>query len=435
MKGLTSRMLISVGERRDGLYYFRVVPQAMAIRNGADSPDLWHKHLGHPSLRVTKLAPNVIPTNDSEMMNKACDVCQRAKQTRDRYVVFFENEFPFIQQVPISYENIEKVVANNGFVDDDFESDIGVEHGEHQPVINMSNSQVTEVQDAQEMREGDMSTRLCDYVNNTIRKLSPSTSSSATAHTSAITTDHEPSSFSEAVKDARWRQAMQIDIEALEKNKTCNHQKERIDYNETFAPGAKMVTVQTFLVVEAKQWELHQMDVHNAFLHGDLQEELYMEMLPVFKVQHSDMKNCIQLNVLVYVDDLIIFGNDLSAIRKFKSYLSDCFHMKDLGALKYFLGIEVARNSEGIFLCQCKYALDIISKVGLLGAKHANVHMQSNHKLELVEGRPLADPERYRRLVGRLIYLCFIRSEMSYCVHVLSQFMHCPQEEHWEAAL
>ncbi|KAH0722340.1 hypothetical protein KY289_005384 [Solanum tuberosum] len=57
----------------------------MAIRNGADSPNLWHKHLGHPSLRVTKLASNVIPTNDSEMMNKACDVCQRAKQTRDRF--------------------------------------------------------------------------------------------------------------------------------------------------------------------------------------------------------------------------------------------------------------------------------------------------------------------------------------------------------------
>ncbi|KAJ9670784.1 hypothetical protein PVL29_026988 [Vitis rotundifolia] len=68
----------------------------------------------------------------------------------------------------------------------------------------------------------------------------------------------------------------------------------------------------------------------------------------------------IQLNVLVYVDDLIISRNDEMAVQQFKDYLSRCFHMKDLGKLKYFLGIEVARNSDGIFLCQCKYTLDII---------------------------------------------------------------------------
>ncbi|KAH0679333.1 hypothetical protein KY284_020418 [Solanum tuberosum] len=196
MQGRTSRMPIGAGERKDGLYYFRVVPQAMAIKNGSDSLDLWHKRLGHPSLRVTKLVSNVIPTNDSEMMNKDCDVCQRAKQTRDR--------FPLI-------------VVDNGSVDDDFERDIGVEHGEHQLVINMSGSQVNEVQDVQEMGEGDMSiiqevvgieeqnnepqlglahrikqqpARLCDYLTNTIRKLSPSTSSPATTHTSAITTSN-----------------------------------------------------------------------------------------------------------------------------------------------------------------------------------------------------------------------------------------------------
>nr|KYP64877.1 Copia protein [Cajanus cajan] len=109
--------------------------------------------------------------------------------------------------------------------------------------------------------------------------------------------------------------------------------------------------------------------------------------------------------------------------------------MKDLGMLKYFLGIEVARNSTVIFLCQHKYALDIISKVGLLGAKPASFPMDQHHQLPLAKGALLPDPERYRRLVGRLIYLSVTRPELSYCVHTLAQFMQHPRQEHWDAAL
>lgn len=259
-----------------------------------------------------------------------------------------------------------------------------------------------------------------------------------------------------------------------------NHQVEGIDYTDTFAPVAKMVTVRTVLAVAAaKNWELHQMDVHNAFLHGELQEEVFMRMPPGFAVQQSDkvcklrkslyglkqaprcwfsklstalksygftqslydyslfvlQKSELQLVVLVYVDDLIISGNNHEAITQFKSYLNTCFHMKDLGILKYFLGVEVARSSNGIFLCQRKYALDIIAETGLLGAKPASTPLEQNHRLGLATGGFITNPDQYRRLVGRLIYLCFTRPELSYCVHILSQFMQKPREEHWEAAL
>ena len=109
--------------------------------------------------------------------------------------------------------------------------------------------------------------------------------------------------------------------------------------------------------------------------------------------------------------------------------------MKDLGKLKYFLGLEIARGPEGIFVSQRKYALDIITECGLLGAKPCSVPTELNHKLALSKSHLLTDPSQYRRLVGRLIYLTFTRPELSYIVHILSQFMQRPRHDHWMAAL
>ena len=93
---------------------------------------------------------------------------------------------------------------------------------------------------------------------------------------------------------------------------------------------------------------------------------------------------------------------------------------RELGPLKYFLGIEVARNEKGLFLCQRKYALEIVEECGLLGAKPIEFPMETNHKLALATGKLLSDPTQYRRLVGRLIYLTLTRPELSYSVHILS---------------
>ena len=137
----------------------------------------------------------------------------------------------------------------------------------------------------------------------------------------------------------------------------------------------------------------------------------------------------------MYVDDFIIAGNDVSTIQRFKNYFHKCFKMKDLGKLKYFLGLEVARGPEGIFVSQCKYALDIITECGLLGAKPSLVPTELNHKMALSASKPLTDPSKYMHLVGRLIYLTFTRPELSCIVHLMSQFMQKPLDDHWLAVL
>ena len=138
--------------------------------------------------------------------------------------------------------------------------------------------------------------------------------------------------------------------------------------------------------------------------------------------------------LLAYVDDIVLAGNDTQTCNNFKTYLNACFSMKDLGPLKYFLGIEVAHGWQGLFLCQRKYAPEIIDECGLLGANPAEFPIEENHKLALADGRLLEDATRYRWLAGRSIYLTITRPDLVYAVHMLSQFMQAPSEEHMEAA-
>lgn len=200
-----------------------------------------------------------------------------------------------------------------------------------------------------------------------------------------------------------------------------------------------------------------------AFLHGDLYEEVYMKLPPVFRHSHpnkvclitkslyglkhaprcwfkkfsnallrfgfirlyyyyslfSYTRKGIEIRVLIYVDDLLICGNDSYMLQKFKECFGKCFSMKDVGKLKYFLGIEVSRGLEGIFLSQRKYALDIIADTGNLGSKPAPTPLEQNHQLAASDSHLLDDPTKYWRLVGLLIYLTHTRPELSYYVHLL----------------
>ncbi|GJU41593.1 ribonuclease H-like domain-containing protein [Tanacetum coccineum] len=306
----------------------------------------------------------------------------------------------------------------------------------------------------------------------------------------------EPKSFFEASKYPHWTDAMNKKIDALLRNGTWEiielpkgrkaigskwiykikfkssseidkykarlvaqgfGQKEGIDYEETFSPVVKMVTVRCLLnITVSMSWPVFQLDVNNAFLYGDLEEVVYIK--PPKGYFPSDNKVCrlkkslyglkqalrqwnakltstliengfsqsksdyslytkfdkgVFLALLVYVDDIIITGNSVSEIEKFKVFLKSKFMIKDLGKLKYFLRIEVIDTDKGICLNQRKYVLDLLSEYGMLACKPANT--------------PL-------KLMGKLIYLTNTRPNISYDVHCLSQFMHSPLKSHLKIA-
>ncbi|KAF5468282.1 hypothetical protein F2P56_012446 [Juglans regia] len=241
-----------------------------------------------------------------------------------------------------------------------------------------------------------------------------------------------------------------------------------------------MVTVKTVLALSSIfNWHLTQLDVNNAFLHGELYEEVYMNLPPGFAKQGENQKVCKLLKslyglkqasrqwfskfsgtlithgfiqsaadhslftkvtgssfiaLLVYVDDILIASNDMNAFQELTLFLNSKFKLKDLGPLKYFLGIEIARSASGIILSQRKYALEILEDSGMLGSKVQNFPIEQNLKLSKLEGNLLDDPTTYRRLIGRLIYLTITRPDISYLVQVLSQFMDKPSHTHLAAA-
>jgi len=256
-------------------------------------------------------------------------------------------------------------------------------------------------------------------------------------------------------------------------------QQHGIDYEETFAPVAQMPTVHTLLAVAAvRRWPLYQMDVKKAFLHDSLSETVYMAPPPgvitppgavcllrraVYGLKQAPRAwfDCFRTAVLqggflestadpslfiratphgrvlllLYVDDMIITGDDTAGIQFVKNHLQRQFQMKDLGLLRYFLGLEVAQGSQGILISQQKYLSDILARAGLSDSKTVDTPCMLNEKLRPTDGERLSDPTRYRQIVGQLVYLCITRPDISHAVGIVSQFLDAPTTAHYTALL
>ena len=223
------------------------------------------------------------------------------------------------------------------------------------------------------------------------------------------------------------------------------------------------------------------MDVKNAFLNGELIEEVYMQLPPGFSQPPGFSHKVCRLRralyglkkvprawfakfsstisqygfsasscdsalffrrsdhgitlLLLYVDDMIITGDDVQGIRDLKHFLGQHFEMKDLGLLSYFLGLEVSSSSDGYYLTQAKYTSDLISRARITDSKIVDTPIKYNNRLNTHDGEPLPDATLYRQLVGSLVYLIVTRPDISYAVHLVSQFMAAPRSLHYAVVL
>ncbi|RVW99739.1 Retrovirus-related Pol polyprotein from transposon TNT 1-94 [Vitis vinifera] len=240
----------------------------------------------------------------------------------------------------------------------------------------------------------------------------------------------------EAFSHPGWRQAMVDEMAALHSNGTWDlvvyplvdrlkahlvakgyTQVYGSDYGDTFSPVAKIASGESGLVCRLRRslyglkqspraWFGRFSSVVQEFgmLHSTADHSVFYH--------HNSLGQCIYL--VVYVDDIVITGNDQDGIQKLKQHLFTHFQTKDLGKLKYFLGIEIAQSSSGVVLSQRKYALDILEETGSLDCKLVDTPMDPNVKLVPGQGEPLGDPGRYRRLVGKLNYLTITRPDISF---------------------
>uniref|UniRef100_A0A251VAV7 Putative zinc finger, CCHC-type n=1 Tax=Helianthus annuus TaxID=4232 RepID=A0A251VAV7_HELAN len=325
----------------------------------------------------------------------------------------------------------------------------------------------------------------------------------------------EPSSYKEAIVDKEWQEAMKAEIESIKKNKTwelcdlpAGHkaiglkwvfklkkdadgkitkhkarivakgyvQRKGVDFEEVFAPVARLETIRLILAIAAKEgWPVYHLDVKSAFLNGELQEEVYVSQPDGFVIAGKERMvyklhkalyglrqaprawnqrldkalkrvgflKCPQeqaiyklqgsktsLIVGVYVDDLIVTGSDDKQVCDFKQKLNKMFDMVDLGKLSYYLGIKVEQKEGEITICQGGYAKKILQSAGLLDCNPSQWPMDPKLKLTKDEtGKPV-DATSYRRIIGSLRYLLHTRPDLGYTVGVLSRFMESPKESH-----
>ncbi|GJT02221.1 putative ribonuclease H-like domain-containing protein [Tanacetum coccineum] len=205
-----------------------------------------------------------------------------------------------------------------------------------------------------------------------------------------------------------------------------HRQEEGIDYEEVFAPVARLEAIRLFLAYGSFiGFLVYQMDVKSAFLYGTIKEEVYVTQPPGFKdPDHPD-------NVYkVYVDDIIFGSTNKKLCTEFEKLMKDKFQMSSMGELTFFLGLQVQQKEVGIFINQDKYVAEILKKFNYTDVKCASTPVDLEKPLVKDGDADDVDVHLYRSMIGSLMYLTTSRPDITFAVCVCARFQVTPKRSH-----
>ncbi|WVZ76264.1 hypothetical protein U9M48_024252 [Paspalum notatum var. saurae] len=239
-------------------------------------------------------------------------------------------------------------------------------------------------------------------------------------------------------------------------------QKEGIDYEETFAPVARLEAIRILLAFAAsKGFKLQQMDVKSAFLNGFIEEELYVRQSPGFESARFPDRSLVcsveefpaqiwvcdgfsrqdlvsvshggdTLIVQIYVDDIIFGGSSHALVSSFSEQMSRKFEMSLMGELQFFLGLQIKQGPEGTFIHQAKYTRDILKKFEM-SDKPMTTPMSTNTALDADEDGEAVDQKKFRGMIGSLLYLTATRPDIQFAVCLCARYQASPWTSHRQA--
>ncbi|KAH9783348.1 Integrase catalytic domain-containing protein [Citrus sinensis] len=277
-----------------------------------------------------------------------------------------------------------------------------------------------------------------------------------TCEHAAFISQIEPKSFADAENDESWIMAMQEELNQFERNNVWElvpnpehqsiigtkwvfrnkmdesgvvvrnkarlvaqgyNQEEGIDFDETFAPVARLKSIRMLLAYAChKDFILYQMDVKSAFLNGYIMEEVYVKQPPGFENEK-------------FSDHVYKLSKALYGLKQAPRACQE-FEMSMMGELKYFLGLQIKQNEEGIFINQAKYVKDLLKRFGYDNGTAKSTPMSTTIKLDKDEKGKEVDIKTYRGMIGSLLYLTASRPDIMFSVCLCARFQSCPKESH-----
>ncbi|GJU97171.1 retrovirus-related pol polyprotein from transposon TNT 1-94 [Tanacetum coccineum] len=245
----------------------------------------------------------------------------------------------------------------------------------------------------------------------------------------------------QALADESWVEAMQEELLQfkLQENKARlvaqgYRQEEGVDYDEVFAPVARIEAIRLFLAFASFMgFTVYQMDVKSAFLYGNITEEHGYRRGAIDKTLFIKKDRRDIMLVQVYVDDIIFGSTKSSMVKDFEDLMQKEFKMSSMGELTFFLGLQVKQTTAGIFLSQDKYVQDILNKFDFRTIKPASTPIEAHKSLGKDEEGEEVDVHLYRSMIGCLMYLTASRPDIMFAVCLCARFQVTPKVSHIHA--